>query len=525
MRHSIKGLFLTSTLLAGTLLGPQVQAEEPTPGFNTKIPEGLLTPDKYTTRAGDIEFFDGIPTAATAEALYNHLDYIRGVETFLSGMPAASLEAIRRSQQVNGETNSYQVRIFDQLMDSNSLFLTGNTDTVYMSAVLDLKKDGATVIELPPGTGPGTVNDAFFRFVTDTGAPGPDAGKGGKYLILPPDYEGDLDPPVGGIEAEVEGETYFVSKSTSWINWFIARGFLKDGKPEFSSQLFRDGVKIYSLADKKNPPEMEFYNGTGKDFNTIHATDFDFYKELNAVVQREPIAMLDPEMRGLFASIGIQKGKTFDPDLRMKNILIKSAEVANATARTFLWYERNPADFLYEGSYWKQGFPGGSYEFLRDEGAGGRDLDSRTEFFYFATVNTPAMTWKLIGKGSQYAWGVLDKNGDYLDGSKNYKLTLPADPPAKNFASIVLYDPQTRSQLQTSQPFPSYNSEKHKDVYAKNEDGSVDLYFGPEPPEGKESNWLQTVPGKGFFTILRLYSPTEPWFDKTWRPGDIELLE
>ncbi len=235
---------MTSTLLAGTLLGHQVQAKEPTPGFNTKIPEGLLTPDKYTTRAGDIEFFDGIPTAATAEALYNHLDYIRGVETFLSGMPAASLEAIRRSQQVNGETNSYQVRIFDQLMDSNSLFLTGNTDTVYLSAILDLKKDGATVIELPAGTGPGTVNDAFFRFVTDTGAPGPDAGKGGKYLILPPDYDGDLDPPVGGMEAEVEGETYFVSKSTSWVNWFIARGFLKDRKPEFSSQLFRDGVKI-----------------------------------------------------------------------------------------------------------------------------------------------------------------------------------------------------------------------------------------------------------------------------------------
>ena len=97
MRHYVKRLFLTSTLLAGTLLGLQIQAEEPTPGFNTKIPEGLLTPDKYTTRAGDIEFFDGIPTAATAEALYNHLDYIRGVETFLSGMPAASLEAIRRS--------------------------------------------------------------------------------------------------------------------------------------------------------------------------------------------------------------------------------------------------------------------------------------------------------------------------------------------------------------------------------------------------------------------------------------------
>ena len=521
IRKTVPIAFATAILIfAGNTF-----AEEPTPGFNTKIPEGLLTPDKYTTRAGDIEFFDGIPTAETAEALYNHLDYIRGVETFLSGMPAASLEAIRRSQEINGETHSYQVRIFDQLMDSNPLFLTGNTDTVYLSAVLNLKEDGPTVIEIPPGTGPGTVNDAFFRFVTDTGAPGPDAGKGGKYLILPPDYDGELDPPVGGMEAQVEGEMYFVSKSTSWINWFIARGFLKDGKPDFSSKLFREGVKIYSLAKKDNPPEMEFYNGSTVAFNTIHSTDFDFYKELHAAIDREPIDMIEPQLRGTFASVGIQKGKPFAPDLRMKNILIKAAEVANATARTFLWYERNPDDFLYEGSYWKQGFPGGSYEFLRDEGKGGRDLDSRAEFFYFATVNTPAMTWKLIGKGSQYAWGALDAEGDYLDGRKNYKLNLPKDAPAKNFISIVLYDTQTRSQLQTSQPFPSYNSEKHKDSVEFSEDGSVDLYFGPEAPEGKETNWIQTVPGKGFFAILRLYSPTEPWFEKTWRPGDIELVQ
>jgi hypothetical protein len=140
------------------------------------------------TRVGTFKYFDGIPTEETAAAIYNHLDYIRGVESFLNGMPAASLEAIRRGQASLGAKNCNQVLIFDQLMDSNPLFLTGNTDTVYVSVFLDLKKDGPTVIEIPPGTGPGTVNDAFFRFVTDTGPPGPDQGKGGKYLILPPDY-------------------------------------------------------------------------------------------------------------------------------------------------------------------------------------------------------------------------------------------------------------------------------------------------------------------------------------------------
>jgi hypothetical protein len=180
-----------STILAlfgAALVVPTVSAEEPTPGYNTKIPESIMTPNDLETRIGTFEYFDGIPTPETAAAIYNHLDYIRGVEAFLNGMPAASLEAIRRSQVVQGQVNSNMVRIFDQLMDSNPLFLTGNTDTVYVSAVLDLKKDGPTVIEIPPGTGPGTVNDAFFRFVTDTGPPGPDRGKGGKYLILPPDH-------------------------------------------------------------------------------------------------------------------------------------------------------------------------------------------------------------------------------------------------------------------------------------------------------------------------------------------------
>ena len=516
-RTKFKSLLFAATLFVITLhfISP-ISAQEKTPGYNTKIPESILTPENLKTQVGTFEYFDGIPTQKTAEAIYNHLDYIRGVEAFLNGMPAASLEAIRRSQVVNGKINSNMVRILDQLMDSNPLFLTGNTDTVYVSAVLDLKKDGPTVIEVPPGTGPGTVNDAFFRFVIDTGPPGPDQGKGGKYLILPPDYV--------LLQGEVP-EGYFVAKSTSWTNWFIARGFLKDGKPDYSSKLFREGLKIYPLSKADNPPPMEFYNGSGKSFNTIHSTNFGFFEELHAVIEREPIEMLEPQLRGLFASIGIQKGKPFAPDERMKGILTKAAQVGNATARTMLWYERDKSAFLYENSNWKRGFVGGSYEFLKDKGMGGRNIDARAQFFYFATVNTPAMTWKLIGKGSQYAWGYLDANGDYLDGSKTYKLNLPKDSPAKKFISIVLYDPQTRSQLQTSQPFPSYNSEKGKGKVTVNDDGSVDLYIGPEAPAGKKANWLQTVPGKGWFCVLRLYSPTEAWFDKTWRPGEIELIK
>ncbi len=358
-------------------------------------------------------------------------------------------------------------------MDSKALFLTGNTSTVYCTPFLDLKKDGPTVVEIPSGAGPGTVNDAYFRFVIDMGAPGPDRGKGGKYLILPPDYEGDLEGPIGGKAQEINGVTYFVAKSTSYVNWVALRGFLVDGKPDAAAKMWRDGLKIYPLAEAANPPAMEFISCSGKAFNTVHANNFEFYQELHSVIEREPVGMLDPELRGLFASIGIEKGKPFAPDARMKKIMTEAVAVANATARAMLWDERNKDEFLHEDSYWKKGYVGDSYQFLKDDGLGGRNLDARTHFYYFATVNTPAMAMKLIGAGSQYAWGYLDANGDYLDGGKTYRMNIPKDAPAEKFWSICVYDPQTRSMLQTDQTFPSKQSQRDKLIV--NEDGSIDL--------------------------------------------------
>ncbi len=509
-KHKVAA-FAVPAVLAAALMTPTAFAEEPTPGYNNKIPESIMTPDKVETRIGTLEFFDGIPTKETAALVYDNLDFLRGVETFLNGMPAASLEGLRRGQAALGARNSNQAVIFDQLMDSNPLWLTGNTDTVYCTAFLDLKKDGPTVVEIPAGAGPGTVDDAFFRFVIDMGPPGPDKGKGGKYLILPPDYEGKV--PKG----------YFTAKSTSWANWVILRGFLVDGKPDAASKMWREGLKIYPLAKAANPPAMEFFDASKKPQNTIHANDYHFFEELHTVIDREPIEMLDPELRGLFAAIGIQKGKPFAPDARMKKLLTDAVAVGSATSRAIFWYERDESAFLYEDSYWKRGFVGGNYEFLKDEGMGGRNLDARTHFFYMATVNTPAMAWKLIGKGSQYAWGYLDSKGNYLDGGKTYTLNLPKDPPEEKFMSVVVYDPQTRSELQTSQPYPSKNNRRDKMIV--NDDGSIDLYFGPKAPAGKEANWIQTVPGKGWFSVLRLYSPTEAWYDKTWRPGEIELVK
>jgi hypothetical protein len=486
------------------------EALKPTLNYNTPIPECIMTPDKVETRIGTLEFFDGLPSLETTQLVYDNLDFLRGVEVFLNGVPIASLEGMRMGHETLGVTNSNQMLLANQLLDSNPLFLTGNTDTVYCSGFLDLERDGPTVVEIPPGCGPGTVNDAAFRFVIDMGAPGPDRGHGGNYLILPPGYEGDVP------------EGYYVAESPSYINWVILRGFLVDGKPDTANTMFKTGVKIYPLEDKDNPPQMEFISFSKKYFNTIHANDFEFYEELDRVIQREPVEMLDPELRGLIASTGIMKGKPFAPDARMKGILTEAVAVGNATARAIVFQSREPEVRFFDTGSWQTGFIGGSHEWLRDGGLGGRFLDARTLFFYTATVNTPAMVLKMVGVGSQYAYTSVDKDGDYLDGGKTYKLNIPADPPAKDFWSVVIYDPQTRSELQTSQPYPSKNNKRDELVY--NADGSVDLYYGPEPPEGIEKNWTQTVPGKGWFPILRLYGPLAPWFDKTWQPGEFELV-
>jgi hypothetical protein len=511
-KHALLVAALSAALFATSAVAADAAAEAPTPGFNNKIPESIMTPDSVDTRLGTLKFVDGVPTPETAQRLYDNLDFLRGVEVFLNFVPAASVEAIRMGQAGLGAPNSNQAGIFDQLLDSNPLLLTGNTDTVYCIVMLDLEKDGPTVVEIPPGTGPGTVNDAFFRFVVDMGIPGPDKGAGGKYLIVPEGYKGEL--PADG---------YFTARSASYTNVIVLRGFLVDGKPDAASKLFRNGLKVYPLKDAANPPKMEFFNGSKLPFNTIHANNFHFFEELDHVIQKEPLELFDPELRGLAASIGLRKGTKFAPDERLKKTLTDAVAVANGTARTIGFHNRDPRSNIFPDRKWKSGFVGSEYTWMDLDGVSGRNQDARTNFFYFATVNTPAMAMKIPGKGSQYAMAYVDSAGAPFEGARTYRVNIPANAPAKDFWSLVLYDPQTRSELQTAQPFPSKNNKRDK--LLTNKDGSVDLYIGPKAPKGKQANWIASVPGKGWFTILRLYGPLEPWFDQTWKPSDFEEVK
>jgi hypothetical protein len=470
--------------------------------FATDIPSAITMPDRVETRLGTLQFTDGFPDDATVEKVFDNLDFQHGVQAFLTSMPAASLAAIRKAARDFGPDNQ-TVTIFESLMDSRSLYLTANTESIYAMGWLDLK-NGPIVVESPPNT-LGLVDDFWFRYVTDLGIAGPDRGKGGKFLFLPPNFTGT--PPEG----------YHTFKSRTFNNWFGTRGFQVNGDPKPGVDAIKQQLRIYPLANAAKPPATNFVNVSGKAFNTIHAMDASFFAEVNEIIQEEPVDAIDPETLGLLASIGIEKGTPFAPDARMAKILAEAAAVGQATVRALAYRCRLKDAFFYPNSAWNTPFVGGSHEFLRQ---GARLLDARSYFFFYATGITPAMAIQKVGAGSAYAAAFVDAKSQPLDGGKTYKLHLPAGIPAKQFWSLVLYDTQTRSMLQTDQPFPSIGSQK-KGV-AINPDTSVDIYFGPTAPSGKESNWAQTWPGKGWTVILRLYGPLQPFFDKTWRPSEIE---
>ncbi|WP_040896789.1 DUF1254 domain-containing protein [Xenococcus sp. PCC 7305] len=478
----------------------------PTMKMTTEIPPGITTPDDIETRIGTLTFFDGVPIGETTDKVYNFLDFQHAYQAFMSGIQIASVDAIRKGILELGPANTNAV-IYEELMDSTSLFLTANTTSVYMFSWLQLE-DEPMVIETPPDV-LGIIDDHWFKYVADFGRLGPDQGQGGKFLILPPGYEGEVP------------EGYYVARTNTYGNWILWRGFQVDGSTKTAVDATKNNFRIYPLSQKDNPPTMSFVNASGKLVNTIHRMDDKIFDEINEVVQSEPSEGESPEILGILASIGIKKGQEFNPDARMREIFTKAANAGSVTVKTIMSKPRDEMFYFYPGeSNWLNPFPGGSYEWVNE---GAKLLDARAGFHYYATGITPAMAKEIIGKGSKYAYTYLDADGNPLDGSKTYKVNVPPNVPAKDFWSFTIYDNQTRSMLQTDERFPGIDDNRPGIV--QNSDGSYDIYFGPEAPQGQENNWVQTIPGRGWNTIFRLYGPLEPWFEKTWRPGEIELIE
>jgi hypothetical protein len=518
---------------------------DPKSGASAETLKSISTPDVVESRLGRLEFKDGAPSKATSELLYDHLDFLNAVQAYLWAIPGASLAAMRRGFASAGvEDNAFT--FFPTLMDSASLFLTANCDTVYFWGFIDLS-DGPMVLDIPPLGPPsgilGTIDDMWFRWVTDFGLPGPDRAQGGRYLLVGPGYDGPL--PDSGFHV-------FHCRTTRVTA--LGRGFMIDNDPRVPVEAIRNGLRLSPyvpgaqgtaigtflagdapLATAPEMPETRLVELSGASFNTIYPSDFGYWEIVNELVQQEPPGAGDPDVLGLLAAVGIVHGQPFEPDERMRKVLEDAVVVGNATARTVAFDPRAEEDVAYyPGSAWFNRLFEGGYEFLDpppqvsakgvvpSPSDGARKLNARNWFHYIATGITPAMCMHLTGIGSQYVCATRGGDGEYLDGGRSYRVSLPPNIPQSRFWSMMVYDNQTRSMLRTDQPKPDIGSQSG--TVETNPDGATDVYFGPTPPEGKANNWLQTLPGKGYFAILRLYNPEPAFLDKSWRPSEIEPI-
>jgi hypothetical protein len=513
-------------------------------GVSVETLKLISTPDRVDSRLGTLDFVDGFPSRDTSERMYDHLDFVHALNVFLNGYAGASTVALRKGFHEAGAADN-EILIFSELMGSESLFLTANADTVYFVGAVDLAS-GSMVVETPPQA-LALFDDMWFQWIVDFGLPGPDRGEGGRFLLVPPDYDGPL--PESG---------YHVGHSRTTRALLLGRSFLQDDDPAPTVELIKRTLKLYPYAQggfgtsiatllegqvRADPPaqipETVFVEGSGTAFNTIPPNGLGFYELLNELIQEEPAGSTDIELMGELAAIGIVKGKPFEPDERMRRILEEAAAVGTATSRALVFDPRASEGFAhYDDSEWVNPLWVGGYNFetppplVTAEGieplppTGARTLNARTSFFYAYTGITPAMCMRLTGVGSQYIFAFKDADGNRLDGAKDYRVNLPPDIPAVRFWSLTAYDNETRSMLHTPQRFPRVGSQAYPTPAATaDKDGSTTVVFGPErPADTPEGNWIQTTEGKGWFVILRLYSPLESFFDKTWRPSEIESI-
>ena len=303
MKRALLCVVLAAAVAVGAFTGYAQELTGPPANpkvkYSTPPASGVNSPDKVETRLGTLKFFDGFPEKATAEKLLDNLDFQRAVQAYLLAIPAVSQVADRNACRTLGPANR-TIPIWEQLVDSRTIGLTFNDNTVYSWGWLNLK-NGPLVVEVPPKV-LGAVNDIWFRWVIDVGITGPDKGKGGKYLLLPPGYKGTV--PTG----------YHTVRSPTYNLWIPWRSFLVKGDPKPGIELVKKFTKIYPLADKDKPaPPLKYVDISSKPFNIINPADYRFWELLNQVVQEEPTDSLDQIRMGYYASIGIEKGKPFAP--------------------------------------------------------------------------------------------------------------------------------------------------------------------------------------------------------------------
>jgi hypothetical protein len=466
------------------------------------------------TRIGKLTFEKGFPTEETARKLFDEMDYQRAVQAYLWAYPAVSFESIRLAVKRDLGTDLGDMIIADNYADPKGVWLTANDTTIYALTNVDLGKSGPVVVEIPPGAIVGIIDDFWQRSIADVGLPGPDGPKGGKFLLLPPGYQGDA-PQTG----------YHVLQGTSNNYNVMVRGIVVNGDKDGAVQNVKQ-VKVYPLSESSNPKPNKFTSMSGKVIDTTPPTGMAYWERLWGYINNNPVQARDLFYMAMLKPLGIEKGKPFQPDARQRKILEEAARMGDAMGRVMLF--DGPDRFRQVGEGLEaEPFPGSKWHWVfqvnpvQQTDAYGQ-LDERLHYTYGAIYTTPALGVMKAGPGGNYVQAFKDKDGNRFDGGKSYRLHVPANAPAEAFWSLTIYDTASRSMLQN----PGNDSARSSfDTLKTNADGSIDLYFAPKAPAGLEANWIETVPGKGFYPMFRFYSPKAGLFDGTWKLPDVEVIK
>ena len=443
-----------------------------------------------------------------AEDLRDELFYQRAVHTYMTMLPALNTIGMRDGSEALFGKGYNVLPIWKDRMDARTWVPTPNADVIYSMSYLDLKETGPLVVAAPRDV-IGMFTDFFQRTITDVGLIGPDRARGGLYLLLPPDYDGEI--PQG----------YFAFRSKTYNVFLFFRTVMKkgDAAPDpVAAVALAEQTRVYPLwTPEKDVKPMQFPNGSGKRINMMYPVDTTFWTKLKAFVDYEPASAIDPELRGVLASIGMIKGKPFAPTPKQQELLQKAVVTAPKMILAMRQLGRpDERDRYFKDRQYLNTWAAGTSEWLQD---GYLDVNQRASYFQIAFSSASAMVMRTIGAGSKYPFALRDANGEFLNGSNTYKLHLPPHPPAALFWAVTAYNITDGTMVETPQLLPSINS---LGKVATNGDGSIDIWFGPaKPAEAVDTNFIQTVNGRNFLAAVRLYGTGVEFFDQTWKPDDL----
>ena len=445
----------------------------------------------------------------SADEINRRLAEGRALEAAIWGMPAVNTDLMRQEMLTKTPGKVNQVIYWGRPLDWKNQTLTPNPDTLYFMAFYDTKTAGPMVFEIPPGDDQGSLNGnivtAWQTSLEDVGLLGVDHGAGGKFVILPPGYK----------DAVPDG--YSILRSDTYSGYGLVRSNLKSRSDAdvAASVAYAKRVKFYPLSAAANPPETVFTDVKDVNFDSTIRYDASFYQSLDRVVQSEAWIERDRAMIDQLRSIGIEKGKPFNPDVKTHAIL--TAAIGEAKS---LLEQRYDAGFpvFYPGTHWTmpaltEAVEGQSSTYANPDKYA---VDARGVAYTYAYIAI-----KRLGAGQFYLISIRDKDSQAYDGSKIYRLRVPPEVPVAQYWSVTAYDRETHTLIKN---MPRASRASNAADLQKNADGSVDIYFGPAAPAGKETNWVPTDPARKFELMARFYAPSKEFFEKRWVLPDVEKV-